>query len=134
MQGQLEGLGGAGFTILTRADIEAAAGEDEELAAQVAAAKEAEPPVPISQDVCAKLLHKLFSEKSPEEPPELAAEGPIGELIQIENGPRSFKVFVNDFPARNDLAAIEASLEVRKRGREREREERKTQKHRQTDR
>lgn len=78
----------------------------------MAAAKEADPPVPIAPDVCAKLLRTLFSEKAPDEPPELAAEGSVGELIQVENGPRSVKVFVNDFPTADDMATIDASLEV----------------------
>ncbi len=108
---------GAGFQVVTRADIEGAAGEDAELAAAVAACKEADPPNPIPPDVFAKLLKNVLDTAPPEEPPELSAEGPIGELVLLDKGPRSFKVFINDFPAGQDLPALEASLEVRGNGR-----------------
>ena len=110
-QGQLEGFSGAGFKIVTREDIEGAAGEDEELAAALAACKEADPPNPIPPDVYAKLLKNLLGEAAPAEPPALSAEGPVGKLIQVDKGPRCFKVFINDFPLRQDMPTLEASLE-----------------------
>jgi hypothetical protein len=114
VQGQLVGFSGAGFQVVTREDVEGAAGENEELAAAVAACKEADPPNPIPPDVFAKLLKNVLDEAPPEEPPELSAEGPIGELVKLDRGPRCFKVFFNDFPASQDLPALEASLEVRR--------------------
>ena len=104
-------MSGAGFKIVTREDIEGAAGEDEELAAALAACKEADPPNPIPPDVYAKLLKNLLGEATPAEPPALSAEGPMGKLIQIDRGPRCFKVFINDFPLRQDMPTLEASLE-----------------------
>jgi len=112
-QEKLAELSGAGFEIVTRDGIASAAGEDEQLAAEVAAFTGADPPQPIAPTVYAKLLQKLFSVPAPEELPELVAEegSPIADLIKVERGPRCFKVFVNDFPSSNDVAAIEASLE-----------------------
>ena len=74
----------------TRDSIEAAVGEDEELAAQMAACKEADPPTPFPPLVYAKLLQKMFGEKAPEEPPELTAEGPVRNsrnVISLLNSP-----------------------------------------------
>ena len=109
---QLEGLRAAGLQVLTRDAIDAAAGDDESLAAEVAAFKEADPPAPISSAVCAKLLQKLFSKTATEEAQdELTAEGSIGELVRLPHGPRSFKIFVNDFPTSGDLATMSCAVE-----------------------
>ena len=111
-QTQLAGLSGAGFQIVTREGIDGAAGDDEELAAAVAACKEADPPNPIPPELYAKLLKKMFDEPAPEEVPQLEAEGPVGELVTLEHGPRCFKVFINDFPTSDDMPVLEAALEV----------------------
>ena len=102
---------------MTRDAIQGATGEDEALAAEVAAATtpnddpEAPPPEPLKPDTCARLLLNLFSEKAPEEPPQLVAVGAAGKLVQVENGPRSFVFFINDFPMLEDMSTLEATLE-----------------------
>jgi hypothetical protein len=102
---------------LTRDAIQGATGEDEALAAEVAAATtpnddpEAPPPEPLKPGTYARLLLNLFSEMAPEEPPQLVADGAAGKLVQVENGPRSFVFFINDFPMLEDMSTLEATLE-----------------------